>query len=289
MEIGPSGCGEIQVTTNSGCEASINSQSLPVTFSTSGSGSSREIKVALATAKMEWTNRSASCGTVGSKFSNGEWNEEWKFKGTWSGSQVGVYMDSANPGLGLFLTGSKSENPATQPRFSGEEAGLVSGKASKAFVFTVAKGSTSYQCSSVAYSTSWLGSDITRWELGPGTYSGCTGPLSAATSVTTNNCQVVLKVSNTNPSPYVGTAELVCGVGKQLEISAPSLGCLIAMPAQTLGNVTYTTTGSGTERRIVAEIQGEGLTYTKLSGGVVCGGSSTTGSFSGGVTLEGVE
>jgi hypothetical protein len=106
-----------------------------------------------------------------------------------------------------------------------------------------------------------------------------------------NSCKYALSLSNIGP-PYAGSVSIVCEGGQSIEVNVISEGvtiCTVSVPAQLLGAASYETVGTGTTRRVVLNIAGEAIQTSVSGGGGKCGkqGSSSDGTFTGGISLSG--
>lgn len=281
VDIGPPGCGPV-VFKQGSCERTISAQSgIGATYESAGTGTGRTVKVAILTSTLKYTN-GEGCGTKGS-FSNGAWSAKLTLGATDSnGKAVGLRV--AVLPVGVYVAGA-------QPRFEAEEYSTdLVGQISKEHIFTLKEGvgSFSLNCGSASLNSA-LASASTSLDVGAG-YTSCAKFLSQPVKVNMNSCSYLFQV--VSASPYSGTAKVGCTVpGDAIEfVVAPEKPlCIYQLPAQTLGTATYTTVDSLNERRISAEVTGTGLTYNRTYNGFVCPVGSTTGGFSGGFSLGGVE
>ncbi len=118
------------------------------------------------------------------------------------------------------------------------------------------------------------------------TYSECVCGGFACT-VTVNGCDYLLHGGGTT----TGTVDLVCPAGK--DITVESAKCIIHFGPQTgLGTITYSNTGSGTTREVIASFSLSGIKYVHTKGegvGACTGGSSTSGTLTGTVMTTAVQ
>lgn len=167
---------------------------------------------------------------------------------------------SAEP-VGLFISGSKSEEAAKQPKFEAEKyTATVKSTALTGFQFTAQAGKLN--CSEFAL---------------PGTLSAASSEYKAqqffwpcsflglATTIASNGCEFKLHVLNAGP-PYVGTTDIVCPGGKGIQFAASSSGstvCTLTLLPQTgVGGVSFENTGTGSARAITVSFN---LTTMKYS------------------------
>lgn len=291
IDIGPAGCAPITAKNALNCEWTIPAQSgLSATYENQGSGTGRTISVDLSTSKLKFNIvKNAGCGAVGS-YSDGVLQTEFTLQGTAAGgSPVGIRV--AELPVGFYLTGEKSEDPAKQPRFEAEEypTDLV-GQISKTHSFLLKEGGASVNCETGSLSA-FISGPTPALDM-DADYTGCAKFLGQQVSIDMHSCEHDFVIYNTNP-PYSGAIVMYCTIpGDAIEIvvgNPASPICTYEMPPQYLTGVTYSVTGSLNERKVVAEVEDKSVTYTRTYNGLFCPPASSTGAFSGGFTLEGVE
>lgn len=101
-----------------------------------------------------------------------------------------------------------------------------------------------------------------------------------------NGCKYILDLGTfVEPGVSVGTKDLVCPVGKSVQIVTPT--CTVTIPPQSgLGPTRYTD-GGGTPKDITEDNQEEGISYS--GAGATCSGSFANGVYDGRLTLRAFE
>ncbi len=139
------------------------------------------------------------------------------------------------------------------------------------------------KCTTIKY-TGTLSSGISSsFTLAP-TYSGCTFVGLSAT-INMNGC---VEKYNINPAAgnTTGTTDIVCPAGKEITITAPSVGtpkCIIHYPPQTgLAPLSYVNVGSTTTREITATLNITNMKYSQTAGTSETGNCATADNQTGG-------
>lgn len=182
-------------------------------------------------------------------------------------------------------------------KFTGKQDGTTND------VFTTTAGTV--ECNNATYEGSQAEETASEAEV-TAAYSECTafGGFAGAT-VHMNTCRYLFTINATGTG---GTAHIKCTTpGDSITVTATSLGttkCVVHVPEQTIGGITYTNIGSGATREITVDVSTTGMTYTHTSGtgfGACTGAGTTvqhdgkysgkdviTGETSGGTTHTGV-
>jgi len=137
------------------------------------------------------------------------------------------------------------------------------------------------KCSKVSYTGTISSSPASTLTLTPNFLSCTFAGLIA--SVQLNGCVYLVHVGTTFASTASGTLDIVCPAGKEITVTAPSLGtpkCTVHIPAQTgLESVAVTNLGSGSTREVTVSFGvGGGLTslkYSQTSGTAETGNCAT--------------
>lgn len=187
--------------------------------------------------------------------------------------------------LGAVLASSASA------RFEGEGAGTITltRSANTNQVFTVTAGGLAVTCTTVGGEGSGTGGITEDVTFAP-TYSGCTHPAGTA-HVSMNGCKYTFTsaAGTTNSTVHITG----CNAGKKIVITVTSFGfsvCTYEIGEQTpAGTVENTNLGSGTTREVQVHSKVTGIVSTRTQGSEgICGPeSSTTGTYSGSVTVTG--
>jgi hypothetical protein len=277
LTIGPAGCAI--TLTAPGCKQTIPAQSAhaSVTYTNTGSGSETKFLVDADVTGLTYTAEGFNCST--SSTTNGRIEGEWLVAGRdAAGSGIGAWIESH---AGLYVTGTKGgEIP---PSLTAEVLpASISGQQSSTNKQKIVTGSGTFECSNVSFSGG-ISSASTQFDLTP-SYSGCSLAIfGSSLSATANANGCTYRYTVTSSSPYTGTVSLVCAEGKSLEVTAA--GCVLKIPAQTLGTVTYTNSIGQTGRSVITSASGSKLSYS--STGFTCGNlTGSNGTYSGGSILQ---
>jgi hypothetical protein len=268
---------EITITGGTKCIVHIPPQTGigPITYTTIGSGSTRELTINLSGATnvsysqtpgsgiVKCTSLSSSTGKyTGTATVTGENNE---------GSHLGLSVSNAF-GSAQF----HAESPLTTTLTGAQE------ETSNAFdvQFSEAK------CSTAKYASTTEASTFTTFPMAL-TYEGCTFAGVAAT-YDVNGCNYLFHLNNEGP-PYKGTFDVVCPEGQEITITGGTK-CIVHIPPQTgIGPITYTTIGSGSTRELTINLSGAtnvNYNQTPGSGAAKCSSlSSSTGKYTGTATV----
>jgi len=161
--------------------------------------------------------------------------------------------------------------------FTAESEAKLTVSANETQVFTYTAGGAQVKCTGVSV-TATAPASSTSISATP-SYSGCTGPGGITAHVSFNGeCSETFKAN--------GQVE-VCPTKGTVTINVTGL-CTYHFSAQTVGTVAYDNIGSGTTREVKLTPSVTGITATNTNPGFLCGPeSSTTGTYSGSVTLTG--
>jgi hypothetical protein len=132
--------------------------------------------------------------------------------------------------------------------------------------FTFAAGVV--KCPIVTYIGSRTEKARAEIELTPA-YGGCKLGANPA-SVNVNECKFFFAVTKLEGATRAGSMDIFCPSGKAL-VFTPTVGgvpiCTIHLPTQFGKNaVTFTNTGAGATRELIADVKAGGLTYTQTAG-----------------------
>jgi hypothetical protein len=264
------------VPVKSGCEVTIPAQSgLPAGYGTEGSGSAREIRAEIGSSlKYSQVNGSCTKGTF-----TGSVNAKWNLKGTYEGSQVGVYVAKQPISIG----------GATPKLIAGSYPATISGS-QVAGLHKFALNGGAAECKTADISS--IASEATAQLTVQATYADCT-VLGIAGSVKMNGCTYTFNVLNQPPvgSTYAGHADIACPAGKAIELVAGTskVKCTVSIGTQTTdsGGLSFTNEASST---IGLGLAVKGIDYHKQQGeglGACSTGDFTDGTYTGSSTLVG--
>lgn len=100
------------------------------------------------------------------------------------------------------------------------------------------------------------------------TYHECTF-IGLAATVNMNGCDYLLHI-NTAAGNTTGTVDIVCEAGKEITVTAPSVGtakCIVHIPPKVgLGTITYSKVGAGTTEEVTGVINIAGIGYSQTAG-----------------------
>jgi hypothetical protein len=263
LDIGPSGCGPIDVQL-SGCHISIPAQNgLQATYETVTIGLEKKVLVTVNDSHLTYTPTTQACGKGGTSHS-GTIEASWLLS-----APGGVFLQPAYAS-GKFeaekyptsLVGSQEES---SPHSFGTEAGPV-------------------KCATASFSGSLTEASNTM-SLSP-IYSGCEAFGFLEASIEMNGCTYVYSVGAGYPMA------ISCPAGKSILIKGGT--CKVSISAQTgvKGN-NYALLRPTSTGRAAIEIQHKlsGLSYTVTQDGFLCPfagtGTRTTGAYSGNTLVEG--
>ncbi len=143
--------------------------------------------------------------------------------------------------------------------------------------------SGSTKCTTVKYTGSLSALSSSNATVTP-TYSGC-ALLGLASTTSMNGCSFKFNV-NATAGNTTGTTDIVCPAGKEITITAPSVGtpkCIVHIPAQTgLASISYSNLGSTTTREITASLNITNLKYSQTAGTAETGNCATADNTTGG-------
>jgi len=199
---------------------------------------------------------------------------------------------AAKEQVGVFVSGEESENEEEQPRFAAESyPAYLDGYSSGNLRWDVPAGPSveAIECPLDFFGE--LSSATASLTLSKFVYyfSCKTMPEGFTVTVINAGCEDTFGLFNSGP-PYMGTFGNQCGEEGYFTFNLGSL-CTVTLPHQLgLEDVSYETTGAGSERAIQASLEVEGLHYTVGGFAPFCGnGEYTEGSYSGTVVLEGFD
>ena len=139
------------------------------------------------------------------------------------------------------------------------------------------------KCTTVKYTGSIASNPASFATVTP-TYSGCTFAGLAAT-VNTNGCSYKVNVT-AGAGITTGTVDVVCAEGKEITVTAPSIGtakCIVHVPAQTgLTSGTAANVGTTTTREITLTIAINNIKYNQTAGTAETGNCATADNTTGG-------
>ena len=178
----------------------------------------------------------------------------------------------------LALSAVIASAASAAENFVAEEAATVSVSSNETQVFTYTAGGAQVKCTGTQVSAAVTTSspEVTATP----SYSGCTGPGGITAHVQFNGgCDFLFTIN--------GQVH-VCPGGGTVTIVVTGL-CTYHFSAQTVSVVTYDNIGSGTTKEVKLTPEVTGITATNTNPGFLCGPeSSTTGTYSGSVTLTAV-
>ena len=132
------------------------------------------------------------------------------------------------------------------------------------------------KCTTVKETGSFTVSPSSELSVSP-TYSGCTfAGLAATTNM--NGCTYRYTI-NSAAGNTTGTTDIICPAGKEITITAPSVGtpkCIIHIPAQNgLSSISFVNLGSTTTREITVNINITNMKYSQTAGTSETGNCAT--------------
>ena len=270
--IGPPSCGPMTVTYAGSCNVTISpTTGKKATFTNSGVGAEREVKIALVAEGLTYTN---SCGGGGS---NGVYEGTWEMEGYNGGKRRAIKVSpSFEPGPGIHVeSGAFAAEGYPRP---------ITGTQSPQLVLTTPGGEV--KC------TGTLGGKLTSAASAlPLTtaFSSCTA-FGLSATVAMKSCGYTLQVAAGGP-PFTGTASIACSKeGDEIAVTPMMFGfpvCTMTVPPQALGSVGYENLGSGKTEHVLAKISGSGIKYQGSSSVCNSAGWHTDGTFKGGIDLVG--
>jgi len=271
------GCSGIAFTNSLGCTANFPPQGgIAATFEKVGSGSTAGFNLSLSGSGLEYVTSGAGCAPA--TYKNGTASGSWSVAAESKGKQTGVHVAHQ---IGFHMGGEQSEDPSKQPRFKAENypAGIVGEQTTQHLLKTGAAGTLSCNTVNLAGTLSAASPEAL---LSP-EFKTCK-LAGNKLKVRTNGCLYEFHVANV-AGPYAGTLELSCSGWNQLEFEYNSGGCTVVLPEQTLAAVSYEDIGVGAERKVVAQLTGEGIDYG-LSAGCLNPGFYNDATLGGASTLE---
>lgn len=292
VDIGPAGCGPITME-GANCTRSFSPQTgLATSFSNEG-GSPSTVKIKDEASGVQYTlakGTLAACGTSGSGTFTGSWQLKAFNNG---GTQIGAQVVG---GTGFYMTGKKSAEPGSQPKFEAEQYPVtITGFQDSANkqALTIG-GNRKLQCQEVN-TLSTASAASSQISLGM-EYGACVVTVLGnefPAAVSTNSCSLVLHALNAGP-PYSGSIDVACAKeGEAIEVNTYNGGALFCTykisPQLGLTGVGLSNVGSGNERGVTASFGLSGIVVTRTSGTLAaCGGASQKATYTGATTLHGV-
>jgi hypothetical protein len=160
-------------------------------------------------------------------------------------------------------------------------------------VLTTTAGTT--KCKAATYTAASVATPATTVTVTP-KYTECNVMgFSSHEPIDMNGCDYLLHVPATTEAG-TGSADIVCPAGKEITITAISVGtlkCTTHIPPQAgLSKMTYTNIGAGTTQEIELDLEVEGISesHTKGTGlGACTAGSAATGKLTGAAKFTGEE
>lgn len=227
--------------------------------------------VTLSGGGMEYTRTGSGCGP--GTYHDGTLSGSWRLTSSTEGKPYGIDVATKS---GFFLTGAGSSSEFEAEKY----AVAITAKQTTVEKFEVAAGTA--KCEQVnmrAYNEVSTSELLLEPE-----FVHCKA-FGLATTVQTNGCLYLGTVVSSGP--YSGVLKLFCPSGKSLEFNAGFGSCILSIPPQVIATSTYENTGTGAERKVVAQMKGEGLEYTQSLGCAEGTGTFHNGVFSGAQTFEG--
>ena len=302
VEIGPSGCGSIDITREN-CKRSLGTQSMPASYEGAGEGALATITVEVEAHELSYT--SSLCNPAAGK--DGSLEASWELSATeLFGEPTGLHLAAS----GIYLSGEGSAEPSKQPQIKTEWTAGMSGPTpisgdqavGNPHVLNFAKGVRKIACTSARLAGE-IPSGVSEASLSA-EYAGCVANPSLPSTIVMNSCHQTLHVLNVGP-PYAGSADVACSKGgdgieatvyenatKQKE-SKPM--CVYKVTPQSgLEGIGLETVGTGVERGIAVSLGLKNMAYTSLYSqsvllcGLKTGASATNLTYTGGSTLFGL-
>lgn len=170
--------------------------------------------------------------------------------------------------------GSIGASTATADEFKSEAASGELLGAGESEVFKVQGGEI--KCTTAKYAGAVSSTSFSSFSMSA-TYSGCTFAGLAAT-INMNGCTYKTNI-NTSAGNTTGTVDVVCPAGKEITVTAPSVGtakCIVHVPAQTgLSTVSYSNVGAGTTKEVHAHISITNEKFSQTAGTAETGNCAT--------------
>lgn len=200
----------------------------------------------------------------------------------------GIYITGGTSPEGLFLTGEKSESPASQPHIAAEAYGASISGPDKGVLFTSEPGGAGIiECSSTQLSGG-VSEALQTLPLSAA-YSGCLAASVFSAEVAMNSCHYALALDNAGP-PYTAGYDVACSKeGDTITITVPEIGCTLTIPAQsTSGSLNLAAEGKSSTRKVHASGTATNITYTAKGCGAagISKGTHSTGLMSVDTTLS---
>jgi hypothetical protein len=282
VDIGPSGCGPISIS-GVGCSQQIPAQNNvgSASYEALGSGKTAYVNIRMTLTGLKYTSSGIFCGTK--EGTNGSFTGGWRASGfDPEGVQIGIHMDERRPD-GVYLAGKEGE-AGNLPRLEAERFPVLLNGEQTGGKFALATKGGTLKCPSATLAGS--ASSASGTIAGTPAFGSCTLASiygSIAETVSVNGCTYGYSVAG-GPS-YTGQLTLSCPSGNSLVAKGP--GCTVTIPAQTLGSVTYGSTGSGPYRAVTESVSGKNIQSS--STGFFCSatGSDEAGTFAESGTIRG--
>ncbi|HEY5815829.1 MAG TPA: hypothetical protein VIS95_05755 [Solirubrobacterales bacterium] len=262
------------------CRATIGTQSglAGVTYSSSGSGSSRDLEFDIHLEKVKYTQDTGEglgkC-TAGS-FEDGKVNGAPTVIGERSGEQVGVWVQRTGP--------REMHSEIEDTTLIGEDTGSEK----------IELSAGTAECLEAGYKGTLAAKDQLTWTLSP-EFANCDAFGFSTAEVKWNGCAYELSIDEEKVGEaFEGVGAIQCAEGKTIEVIAESSGtlkCKATIGTQSgLTPVTYTNAGAGTSRDVKVDLSLSGVKYTQDAGegaGKCTGGSFEDGKIVGSPTVIG--
>jgi hypothetical protein len=247
---------EITITGGTKCTLHIPPQSGigPITYTTIGSGSTRELTIDFSGATN--VKYSQTAGT-----SVGKCESLTASAGKYTGTATFTGEDNEGAHVGLFvgLAGGSAQFHTESPLKATALTGVQEGESNG---FDLQYGEV--KCKTTKYAAATEKNTFTTFEMKP-TYEDCTLAGEAGT-YDVNGCHYLFHLNNEGP-PYKGTFDILCPAGKEITITGGTK-CTVHIPAQTgIGPITYATIGSGSTRELTIDFSGAtNVKYSQTAG-----------------------
>jgi hypothetical protein len=293
FDIGPSGCGPVSFVASTPCDGKIPSQTGLYAYFTNGTKNGHEIVGIKSDASMKWEGEGppSQCGTQ----SWAGFEVEW----TVNAENIANELEDVHVNqTGVYMSGKKAEKEAEQPKFNAEAFPVaLFGENVGGAPHVLERSPQKVTCNSVDFERQGFASAAGSVSF-DATYGECSAGVLIST-VNMNGCTYEFDVFNIGP-PYTGGASINCPEGKAIAYSVYSneenykKGIPLCVwkvgPQEGLEGADYGTSGEGIERAIDIDMELEGLTSTRTTGGkLLCGvEKSETTTYDGGVTVIGV-
>jgi hypothetical protein len=266
FEIGPAGCGPMTMKYMLGaCTLSIHpTAGLNAKYENVGSGSSAGVSVtSYGHPKLKYSD---SCNYFGSG-EDGTYAGAWEVRGFMNATHTiptGISISPTAP-VGFFRANGEFNSESYPVTVSGSKPTQV------LLLFPPQVGS----CQAQPIGT--LTGPETQLDLSLPLSSCVLAGLSANAKM--NGCGIRFDAAS-------GNTDIVCSGENAIELESTVFGapmCKVSIPAQTIDNATYGSTGSSFQRRVTAFVEGTSMDYvvTYSANSVVCPETGSNGTFRG--------